>query len=113
MASQRILPTKGAVTLFTSEWPYTRVRTFMSLQIICQISVYQFHTGFIILLDALLCCRSFDRIDTPTSLLDLRHFRQRPFWKIVVKLWRENEVVERMERVGGGENRARRGNGVL
>jgi hypothetical protein len=113
MAGQRVLPTKGAIALFTREWPYTRVRTFMSLQGICQISVCQFHAGFIILLGALLCYRSFDRTDTPTSLLNSRHFRLRPSWKFVVKLWRENEVVERMERVRGGEDRARRGNGVL
>jgi hypothetical protein len=77
MAGQRVLPTKGTVALFTSEWPYARVRTFMSLQGVCQISVCHFHTDFIILLDALLCYRFFDKTDTPTSSLDLWHFRLR------------------------------------
>jgi hypothetical protein len=108
MTGQRVLPTKGTVASFTSEWPYTCMRTFMSLQGMCKISVCHFHTDFIILLDALLCYRSFDKTDTPTSSLDLRRFRLRPLWKIVVKLCGEGTKLWRgwkgwvVEKIGQG-----------
>jgi hypothetical protein len=42
MAGQRVLSTKGAVALFASKRPHACVRTFVSLERICQRSVYRF-----------------------------------------------------------------------